>query len=158
MNIITQNKSYYVSWSTYDRTQFCAWGAVLAPNFYKTIKDYIDQTLLEIIQVTVWLHTDHLSLFGFTKPKTGPKTAPRAPKLSYFDRRAPQLSDQVTIVPSGAGVVCNTYMLNSSLEPIYNLSKNLLFLPGPRILKLMVDMVNDSTPPYIILSWYVLYV
>ena len=35
-------------------------------------------------------------------------------------------------------------MLDSVLEPSYNLSKNLLLLPW--ILKLIVDMVNDSTP------------
>jgi len=35
-------------------------------------------------------------------------------------------------------------MLDSALEPLYNLSKNLLLLPW--ILKLIVDMVNDSTP------------
>ena len=34
-------------------------------------------------------------------------------------------------------------MLDSDQEPSYNLSKNLLFLP--RILKLIVDMVDDST-------------
>ena len=33
----------------------------------------------------------NLFLFGFTKTKTGAKTSPSAPKLSYFDRRAPQL-------------------------------------------------------------------
>ena len=35
-------------------------------------------------------------------------------------------------------------MLDTALEPSYNLSKNLLLLPW--ILKLIVDMVNDSTP------------
>ena len=35
-------------------------------------------------------------------------------------------------------------MLDSALEPSYNLEKNLLLLPW--ILKLIVDMVNDSTP------------
>ena len=39
------------------------------------------------------------------------------------------------------------FMLDSDQEPSYNLSKNLLILP--RILKLIVDMVNDSTPLYI---------
>ena len=34
-------------------------------------------------------------------------------------------------------------MLDSALEPSYNLSKNLLL---PWILKLILDMVNDSTP------------
>ena len=36
------------------------------------------------------------------------------------------------------------YMLDSDQEPSYNLSKNLLLLP--RILKLIKDMVDDSTP------------
>ena len=41
-------------------------------------------------------------------------------------------------------VILTTYMLDSALEPSYNLSKNLLLLPW--ILKLIVDMViNDST-------------
>jgi len=40
-------------------------------------------------------------------------------------------------------VILTTYMLDSSLEPSYNLSINLLLLPW--ILKLIVDMVNDST-------------
>ena len=35
-------------------------------------------------------------------------------------------------------------MLDTVLEPIHNLSKNLLLLPW--ILKLIVDMVNDSIP------------
>ena len=35
-------------------------------------------------------------------------------------------------------------MLDSDQEPSYNLSKNFLFLP--RILKLIEDMVDDSTP------------
>ena len=41
-------------------------------------------------------------------------------------------------------VILAMYMLASDQEPSYNLSKNLLLLP--RILKLIVDMVNDSTP------------
>ena len=35
-------------------------------------------------------------------------------------------------------------MLDSDQEPSYNLSKNLLLLP--RILKLIKDMIDDSTP------------
>ena len=35
-------------------------------------------------------------------------------------------------------------MLDSDQEPSYNLSKNLLLLP--RILKLIKDIVDDSTP------------
>ena len=33
----------------------------------------------------------NLFLFDFTKTKTGAKTAPQAPKLSYFDGRPPIL-------------------------------------------------------------------
>ena len=44
--------------------------------------------------------------------------------------------------------VCNVilamYMLDSDQEPSYNLTKNLLLLS--RILKLIEDMVDDSTP------------
>ena len=64
------------------------------------------QKLLEMIQVTVWLHSDLLFLFGFPKTKTGVKTASRAPKLCYFDGRAPHLSARVTLVTLGAGVDC----------------------------------------------------
>ena len=46
------------------------------------------QKLLEMIQVTVWLHTDHFFWFGFTKTKTGAKTAPKrhnlVPKLHSY--------------------------------------------------------------------------
>ena len=41
-------------------------------------------------------------------------------------------------------VILKTYMLDSDLEPSYNLSKNLLLLPW--ILNLIVDMVDDSSP------------
>ena len=41
-------------------------------------------------------------------------------------------------------VILSTYMLYSALEPSYNLSKNLLL--QPRILKLIEDMINYSTP------------
>jgi hypothetical protein len=47
----------------------------------------------------------HLFLFGCTKTKTGDKTAPRAPKLSYFDGRAPQLSARVNHGTPAAGVI-----------------------------------------------------
>ena len=43
----------------------------------------------------------NLFLLGFTKTKTGAKTAPRAPKLSYFDGRAPQLSVRNHGTPPG---------------------------------------------------------
>ena len=41
-------------------------------------------------------------------------------------------------------VILTTYMLDSALEPSYNLLKNVLLLLW--ILKLIVDMINDSTP------------
>ena len=50
---------------------------ILIKRWWNSVK----QKLLKMIQVTVWIHTDHLYLFGFTKTKTGAKTAPRAPKL-----------------------------------------------------------------------------
>ena len=57
-------------------------------------------------------------------------------------------------------VILAMYMLDSYQEPSYNLSKNLLLLP--RILKLIIDMVDDSTPLLILLNnvmqlniWYI---
>ena len=47
-------------------------------------------------------------------------------------------------------VILALYMLDSDQEPSYNLSKNLLLLP--RILKLIEDMVDDSTPLVIIFN------
>ena len=44
-------------------------------------------------------------------------------------------------------VLLAVYMLDSDQEQSYHLSKNLLLLP--RILKLIEDMVNDSTPLHI---------
>ena len=41
-------------------------------------------------------------------------------------------------------ILTTYYMLHSALEPSYDLLKNLLLLPW--ILKLILDMVNDSTP------------
>ena len=41
-------------------------------------------------------------------------------------------------------IILTTYIIDSALEPSYNLSKNLLLLPW--ILKLIVIMVDDSTP------------
>ena len=51
----------------------------------------------------------HLFLFGFTKTKTGARTAPRAPELSYFDGRAPQLSAPVNHGTPAAGVIGHMY-------------------------------------------------
>ena len=44
-------------------------------------------------------------LFGFTKTKTGAKTAPLTPKLSYFDGRSPQLSARVNQERRPPGVI-----------------------------------------------------
>ena len=52
-------------------------------------------------------------------------------------------------------VILTTNMLDSALEPSYNLSKNLLLLPW--ILKLIVDMVNDSTPLLYMDFYYALF-
>ena len=41
-------------------------------------------------------------------------------------------------------IILAMYMLDSEQEPTYNLLKNLLLLP--RIIKLIEDTVNDSTP------------
>ena len=50
----------------------------------------------------------------------------------------------ILILYNNCYVILTTYILDSALEPWYNLSKNLLLLP--RILKLIEDMVNDSIP------------
>ena len=52
----------------------------------------------------------NLFLFGFSKTETGAKTAPRVPKLGYFDGRVPKLSFRVTLAMLRAGVFC--YMSN----------------------------------------------
>ena len=51
------------------------------------------QQLLEMIQVTVRIHTDEFILF-YKKNKTGAKTAPLAPKLRYrlFHKTLPRSS------------------------------------------------------------------
>ena len=62
-----------------------------------------------------------------------------------------QLSIQMNILTlnNNCYVILTTYMLYSGLELSYNLSKNLLLLPW--ILKLIVDVVNDSTPLILLL-------
>ena len=45
----------------------------------------------------------NIIFFGLTK--TGAKTAPRAPKLGYFDGRAPQLSARVNHGTPAASVI-----------------------------------------------------
>ena len=56
------------------------------------------QKLFEMVQVTVF--------FSY-KNGNGRQTAPRVPKLGYFDGRVPKLSSRVTHASSGAGVVCH---------------------------------------------------
>ena len=63
------------------------------------------QKLLEMIQVTVWLHTDEFFFLVIQKTKTGAKTNPQAPKLSYFGGRAPQLSARVNHGTPAADVI-----------------------------------------------------
>ena len=62
----------------------------------------MERKLLEMIQVTVWLHTYETIFIWFYKNETGAKTAPRAPKL---DRRAPQLNARVNHGTPAAGVI-----------------------------------------------------
>ena len=59
----------------------------------------------------------NLFLFDFTKTKTGAKTAPRAPKLSYLDERAPQLSTRVNYGTPAAGVVGHIYRASKESYP-----------------------------------------
>ena len=66
----------------------------------------MEQKLLEMIQVTDWLHTDEFFFFlVLQKTKTGAKTTPQAPKLSYFGGRAPQLSARVNHGTPAADVI-----------------------------------------------------
>ena len=55
------------------------------------------QKLLEMDPVTVLFHTDEFILFGISKTEIGAETAPRVPKLGYFDGRVPKLSSRVTL-------------------------------------------------------------
>ena len=71
----------------------------------------LKQKLLEMIQVTVGFILMNLFLFGFTKTKTGAKTAPRAPRLSSFDGRASQLSARVNHGTPATGVIGHIYTI-----------------------------------------------
>ena len=55
------------------------------------------QKLFEIIQVPVCLPTDEFNFALFYKNEMGAKTAPRAPKKSYFDGRVPELNAGVNL-------------------------------------------------------------
>ena len=61
------------------------------------------QKLLEMIQVTVWLHTDEFIFVWFNKNENGRQTW--AQKLSYFDGWAPQLKARVNHGTPAAGVI-----------------------------------------------------
>ena len=63
------------------------------------------QKLLKISKLLFGFILMKLFLFGFTKTKTGDKNAPRAPKLGYFDGRAPKLSARVNHGTPAAGVI-----------------------------------------------------
>ena len=65
------------------------------------------QKLLEMVQVTVFFILMNLFLSGLSETETDAKTAPRVPKLGYFDRRVPKFSSRVTLATSGAGVACH---------------------------------------------------
>ena len=56
----------------------------------------------------------NLFLFGLSKTEAGAKTAPRAPKLGYFDRRGPKLSARVTLATLGADVACLNYFKHNN--------------------------------------------
>ena len=47
----------------------------------------------------------NLFLFGLSKTEAVAKTAPRVPKLGYFDGWVPKLSSSVTLASSWAGGV-----------------------------------------------------
>ena len=55
----------------------------------------------------------NIIFFGLTK-KTGAKTAPRVPKLGYFDGRVPKVSSRVTLATSGPAwsVTCAFISMN----------------------------------------------
>ena len=60
----------------------------------------------------VIFHRIMINIIFFGLTKTGAKTAPRVPKLDYFDGRVPKVSSRVTLATSGAGVVCQMYIRN----------------------------------------------
>ena len=67
-----------------------------------------------MVQVTVWLHTDEFSFVWLYKNENGRETTPRAPKLSYFDGRAQQLSARVNHGTPAAGVISHMYNIQTS--------------------------------------------
>ena len=52
----------------------------------------------------------NLFLFDLSKTEMGAKTAPREPKLGYFDGRVPKFRSRGTLATSGAGVVCHAHI------------------------------------------------
>ena len=65
------------------------------------------QKLLKMVQVTVLFHTNEINFVWSFKNGKSAKTAPRVPKLGYFDGQVPKPSSRVTLATSGAGVVCH---------------------------------------------------
>ena len=98
------------------------------------------QKLLEMIQVTVWLHTDEFIFVWFYKDKTDAKTAPRAPKLGYFDGRAPKLSARVNHGTPAAGVIGHMYT-----NTLYTVQLIMTLKPGVNMLKSISLNYQTST-------------
>ena len=53
------------------------------------------------------------------KMKTGAKTPPRAPNLSYFDGRTPQLSARVNLGRLAAGVIGHIQYTSLPIKFVY---------------------------------------
>ena len=72
-----------------------------------------------MVQFTVLFYTFPFLLilfcFDITKTEMASKTTPRVPKLGYKGGRVPHLSTRVTLVPSGAGVVCHIQKVKLNL-------------------------------------------
>ena len=73
------------------------------------------QKLLEMIQVTVWLlNYEYMFVWSY-------KNGNGRQNRSNFNGQAPQLSARVTLVPTGAGMVC--HMVSKLTRPGHLLSK-----------------------------------
>ena len=86
------------------------------------------QHLLEMFQVTVWLYTDNSFSLGFTKTKTGAKTAPG--RKTELPRRV-GLSARIKHGTPTAGVIGHIHMYsveNSFEDFVWKISYDLLQL------------------------------
>ena len=79
--------------------------------------------LLEMVQLSFLFRTFPIIFvcFDITKTEMAAKTAPRVPKLGQKGGRVPQLSARVTLVLSGAGVVCH-------IQQVISINYNFLVL------------------------------